>query len=122
MTRREVPKACRVAIVIVGLVVARVQVAAQTLNDLIVGAKKESEITFVAGATTFGGPKAFSELQTAFSKKFGLNARINLTAGPSMPAMAARLAASAGRNRTDPVPRAALSTPSGSVTTAALDE
>ena len=68
MTRRKVPKACRIGIVIAGLVVPRVQAAAQTLNDLIAGAKKESEITFVAGATTFGGPKAFSELQTVFNK------------------------------------------------------
>jgi hypothetical protein len=60
-----------------------------TLNELIAGAKKKSEIAFIAYGTTFGGPKAFPELQTVFNKKFGLNARINLTAGPSMPAMAA---------------------------------
>jgi iron(III) transport system substrate-binding protein len=104
MTPRKVLKACRIAIVIVSLVVPRVQVAAQTLNDLIAGAKRESEITFVAGATTFGGSKAFSELQTVFNKKFGLNARINLTAGPSMPAMAARIiteAKAGGKSSTD---------------------
>src|SRR5262249_3978986 len=39
--------------------------------------------------STFGGRQAFSELQAAFNKKFGLNARINFTAGPSMPAVAA---------------------------------
>jgi len=104
MARRKVLNACRTAIIIVGLLVPRVQVAAQTLNDLIAGAKKESEIAFVAGATTFGGPKAFSELQAVFNKKFGLNARINLTAGPSMPAMAARIiteAKAGGKSSTD---------------------
>src|ERR1700746_2232528 len=98
MTPRKVLKACRIAIVIVSLVVPRVQIAAQTLNDFIAGAKKESEITFVAGATTFGGPQAFSELQTVFNKKFGLNARINLTA------MAARIiteAKAGGKSSTD---------------------
>jgi hypothetical protein len=103
MARRKILNACRTAI-IVGLLVPRVQVAAQTLNDLIAGAKKESEIAFVAGATTFGGPKAFSELQAVFNKKFGLNARINLTAGPSMPAMAARIiteAKAGGKSSTD---------------------
>lgn len=46
--------------------------AAQTLNDLIDGAKKESELSFVAGPTTFGGRQAFVELQAIFNKKFGL--------------------------------------------------
>ena len=31
--------------------------AAETLDSLIAGAKKESEITFIAGAQTFGGQK-----------------------------------------------------------------
>jgi len=85
MARRKVLKAWRAAIAIVCLLVSRVKVEAQTLNELIANAKKESEIAFIAGATTFGGPKAFSEL-AVFNKKFGLNVRINLTAGPSMPA------------------------------------
>jgi hypothetical protein len=86
MARRKVLKAWRAAIAIVCFLVSRVKVEAQMLNELIAGAKKESEIAFIAGATTFGGPKAFSEFQAVFNKKFGLNARINLTAGPSMAA------------------------------------
>ena len=72
---------------------------AQVLNELIGGAKKEPEIAFTAGPSTFGGRQAFSELQAAFNKKFGLNARINFTAGPSMPAMAARIITEAKAGR-----------------------
>jgi hypothetical protein len=65
--------------------------AAETLDQLIAGAKKESELTFIAGAQTFGGPKNLSVLQTAFNKRFGLDARIRFAAGPEMNAMAARV-------------------------------
>ena len=56
-------------------------------------------MAFVAGPTTFGGRQAFADLQAAFNKKFGLNARLNLTAGPSMPAMAARIITEAKAGR-----------------------
>jgi ABC-type Fe3+ transport system substrate-binding protein len=65
--------------------------AAETLEQLIAGAKKESEITFVAGAQTFGGTKTIALLESAFNKKFGLNARIRFAAGPEMNSMAARM-------------------------------
>src|SRR5918996_6109713 len=65
--------------------------AAQTLDQLIAGAKKESEITFIAGAQTFGGAKTLSALEAGFNKKFGLNTRIRFAAGPEMNAMAARI-------------------------------
>jgi iron(III) transport system substrate-binding protein len=66
-------------------------VAADTLDQLIAGAKKESELTFVAGAQTFGGIKTLSALEAAFNKRFGLNTRIRFAAGPEMNAMAARV-------------------------------
>ena len=65
--------------------------AAETLDQLIAGAKKESEITFIAGAQTFGGTKTIALLEGAFNKRFGLNARIRFAAGPEMNAMAARV-------------------------------
>src|SRR5690348_9264646 len=65
--------------------------AAETLDQLITGAKKESEFTFIAGAQTFGGTKTLSALETAFNKRFGLNAKIRFAAGPEMNAMAARV-------------------------------
>jgi len=65
--------------------------AAETLDQLIAGARKESEFTFIAGAQTFGGTKTLSALEAAFNKRFGLNARIRFAAGPEMNAMAARV-------------------------------
>src|SRR4029450_12870918 len=91
MARQTVLRACWLAAVMVALSVNRARVEAQVLNELIGGAKKESEIAFTAGPTTFGGRQAFSELQAAFNKKFGLNARINFTAGPRVPARGARI-------------------------------
>jgi spermidine/putrescine-binding protein len=65
--------------------------AAETLESLIAGARKEPEFTFIAGAQTFGGQKTLSLLEAAFNKKFGLNAKIRFSAGPEMNAMAARV-------------------------------
>jgi iron(III) transport system substrate-binding protein len=73
------------------LAVAAPLCAAETLDQLIAGAKKESELTFIAGAQTFGGTKTLSALEAAFNKKFGLNAKIRFAAGPEMNAMAARV-------------------------------
>jgi iron(III) transport system substrate-binding protein len=64
---------------------------AETLEQLIAGAKKEPEFTFIAGAQTFGGQKTLSLLEGAFNKRFGLNAKMRFTAGPEMNAMAARV-------------------------------
>src|SRR3989475_2533355 len=74
--------------------------AAETLEQLTVGAKKEGdEIIFVAGAQTFGGRKGLAEIEVAFNKKFGLKARINFAAGPDMNARAARLITEVKANR-----------------------
>ena len=61
------------------------------MQDIVAAAKNEGEISFVAGSETFGGKKAFAELEKAFNKRFGLNAKINFSSGPSMPAMAGRV-------------------------------
>lgn len=66
--------------------------AAESLDQIISGAKKEGdEIVFIAGAQTFGGKKGLAELEAAFNKRFGLKARVNFAAGPDMNARAARL-------------------------------
>jgi ABC-type Fe3+ transport system substrate-binding protein len=65
--------------------------AAETLDQLIAGAKKEPELTFIAGAQTFGGQRTLAQLQAAFNKKFGLTTRIQFAAGPEMNSMAARV-------------------------------
>jgi iron(III) transport system substrate-binding protein len=64
--------------------------AADTMESLVTGAKKEEEITFVAGAQTFGGRKGLADLEAAFNKRFGLKTKINFAAGPDMNARAAR--------------------------------
>lgn len=77
---------------------------AETLEQLIAGAKKEAELTFVAGPTTFGGKKAWEDLGSAFNKKFGLTARVRFTTGPEMPALASRIISelkSGGQSSTD---------------------
>jgi hypothetical protein len=99
LTGQTMLRACGPAAVMVALLVNQPRVEAQALNELIAGANKEPEIAFTAGPTTFGGRQSFSEIQAAFNKKFGLNARINFTAGPSMPAMAARIITEAKAGR-----------------------
>jgi iron(III) transport system substrate-binding protein len=99
VARRLVLKSYGTAVVVIAIFLSHAGVDAQTLNDLIAGAKKEAEISFIAGPTTFGGRQAFAELQSAFNRRFGLNARINFSAGPSMPAMAARIITEAKAGR-----------------------
>jgi len=64
--------------------------AADTLQSLIAGAKAEDEITFIAGAQTFGGRKGLADIEAAFNKRFALKSKINFAAGPDMNARAAR--------------------------------
>ena len=64
--------------------------AADTLESLVTGAKKEDELVFIAGAQTFGGRKGLAEIEAAFNQRFGLKTRINFAAGPDMNARAAR--------------------------------
>ena len=63
--------------------------AADTMESLIAGAKKEDELVFIAGAQTFGGRKGLAELETAFNKRYGLSMKISFAAGPDMNARAA---------------------------------
>ncbi len=78
-------------LVALALAVAYPLKAAENLDQLVAGAKKERELVFVGPTSTFGGRKAFSELAAIFNKKYGLNARIRFTEGPPYPSMAARL-------------------------------
>src|SRR6266536_3498909 len=92
--REVLMKGCRRILVwsiFFALVSIRHGTAADTLDSLIAGAKKEAEFTFIACAQTFGGQKTLSLLESAFNKKFGLNSKIRFSAGPEMNAMAARV-------------------------------
>src|SRR4029434_1705339 len=64
---------------------------ATTLEQLVAGAKKESEVTLIASASTFGGEEGFAELEAAFNKRYGLTSKVNLAPGPSFPQVAARV-------------------------------
>jgi ABC-type Fe3+ transport system substrate-binding protein len=77
---------------------------AESIEPLIAAAKAEKEMFFVAGPTTFGGKKALAEIEAAFGKRFGLDAKIRFSAGPEMNAMAARVISeykSGGKASTD---------------------
>jgi ABC-type Fe3+ transport system substrate-binding protein len=78
-------------LILFALVSFHAAIAAETLERLIAGAKKESEMTFVAGAQTFGGLKTLNLLEAAFNQRFGLNMKIRFAAGPEMNSMAARV-------------------------------
>jgi ABC-type Fe3+ transport system substrate-binding protein len=77
--------------ILFALIAPRLGFSAETLEQLITAAKQESELTFIAGAQTFGGAKPLAALAAAFNKRFGLNAKIRFAAGPEMNAMAARV-------------------------------
>ena len=61
------------------------------MEQLVAAAKSEKELSFIAGPTTFGGKKGLAEIETAFAKRFGIDAKIRFAAGPEMNAMAARV-------------------------------
>ena len=63
----------------------------ESLDDVVAAAKKEGEMTFIAGAQTYGGRKGFAEIEAGFAKRYGFTPRLNFAAGPSMPARAARI-------------------------------
>src|ERR1051325_12183816 len=63
----------------------------ETVDQLVAAGKKEGEVTLLASASTFGGKKGFSELESAFNKKFGLQVKANLSGGPNMPQVASRV-------------------------------
>ena len=83
----------RVAVGSILLVLVSFQpvLSAETLDQLIAAAKQEPELTFIAGAQTFGGPKTLAALEAAFNKRFGLKMRVHFSAGPEMNSMAARV-------------------------------
>jgi iron(III) transport system substrate-binding protein len=73
------------------IIFAALPLQAQSVEQLIAGAKKEGEVTLVASASTFGGKKGFAELEAGFNKRFGLKHKVNLAPGPSFPQVAARI-------------------------------
>ncbi len=82
---------CSIGRLFSGLSSGPIRSQAQSLEQLIAGAKKEGEVTLVASASSFGGKKGFAELEAGFNKRFGLKHKVNLAPGPSFPQVAARI-------------------------------
>ena len=63
------------------IVIGTYPLGAQTLEQLVAGAKKEGEVTLVASASTFGAKKGFAELESGFNKRFGLKHKVTSRPG-----------------------------------------
>src|SRR5262249_56104058 len=79
MGRQTVINASWSVVVVVVVWVNPIGAEAQVLNELIGGAKKESEIAFTAGPSTFGGRQTSSDLPTPFNKTTSPNPPTHFT-------------------------------------------
>ncbi|HYA30834.1 MAG TPA: hypothetical protein VEI95_18600, partial [Acidobacteriota bacterium] len=79
---RSLNKSLRLALILIAALAfaPSTLLAADTLQSLLAGAKTEDEITFIAGAQTFGGRKGLADLEAAFNKRFSLKTKINFAA------------------------------------------
>jgi len=66
-------------------------VFAQTLAQLIDGAKKEGQLILSWGTGTMGGIEGAEAMEKAFNKTYGLNLQFKYTPGPAMPQFASRI-------------------------------
>jgi len=92
MMKRLVNKAIRISLPLLALALftASHLRAAETMESLIAGAKKEDELVFIADAQTLGGPKGLCEIEPAFNNRFELNMKIRFAGAQDMNARAAR--------------------------------
>src|SRR5947209_3059213 len=79
--------------------------ASSALDQLIEGAKKESNVKATWSATSFGGAPAFNEMIAAVNKKYVLNLKATFTPGPDMQGVQAKIAqeAAAGQPATSDI-------------------
>ena len=64
---------------------------AQSLGQLIEGAKKEGSLVLSWGTGTMGGIEGSRALEKAFAKTYGFNLQFKFTPGPAMPQFASRI-------------------------------
>src|SRR5499427_9407267 len=64
---------------------------AQTLAQLIDGAKKEGQLVLSWGTSTMGGIEGAQAMEKAFNKKYGMNLPFKFSPGPAMPQFASRI-------------------------------
>ncbi|HEX9263305.1 MAG TPA: ABC transporter substrate-binding protein [Candidatus Binatia bacterium] len=64
---------------------------AQTLAQLVDGAKKEGQIVLSWGTGTMGGVEGAQAMEKAFNKTYGLSLPFKFSPGPAMPQLASRI-------------------------------
>src|SRR2546427_12548625 len=77
--------------VVFGLVIVPVPSFAQTLAQLVEGAKKEGQLILSWGTGTMGGIEGLQMMEKGFNKTYGLNLQFKFTPGPAMPQFASRI-------------------------------
>src|SRR2546425_10608879 len=77
--------------VVFGLVIVPVTSFAQTLAQLVEGAKKEGQLILSWGTGTMGGIEGLQMMEKGFNKTYGLNLQFKFTPGPAMPQFASRI-------------------------------
>jgi ABC-type Fe3+ transport system substrate-binding protein len=77
--------------VVFGLVIVPVTSFAQTLAQLVEGAKKEGQLILSWGTGTMGGIEGLQAMEKGFNKTYGLSLQFKFTPGPAMPQFASRI-------------------------------
>ncbi|HEX5606548.1 MAG TPA: ABC transporter substrate-binding protein, partial [Candidatus Binatia bacterium] len=88
ITRKEI---VRIFCLIAGVMMMPAAAKAQTLAQLIDGAKKEGQLVLSWGTGTMGGIEGAQTMEKAFNKKYGLNLPFKFSPGPAMPQFASRI-------------------------------
>src|SRR5688572_27369041 len=84
-------KLSQIFALVIGLVSMPVVVSAQTLPQLIEGAKKEGQLILSWGTGTMGGIEGAQTMEKVFNKTYRLNLQFKFTPGPAMPQFASRI-------------------------------
>jgi ABC-type Fe3+ transport system substrate-binding protein len=77
--------------VFLGCIILPASGSAQTLAQLVEGAKKEGQLILSWGTGTMGGFEGAQAMEKAFNKTYGLNLQFKFTPGPAMPQFASRI-------------------------------
>jgi ABC-type Fe3+ transport system substrate-binding protein len=78
-------------LVVFGVAIVPAAGVAQTLAQLIDGAKKEGQLVLSWGTGTMGGIEGAQTMEKAFNKKYGLSLPFKFSPGPAMPQFASRI-------------------------------
>ena len=84
-------KTLQIFALVIGLMSIPVGVSAQTLPQLIEGAKKEGQLILSWGTGTMGGIEGAQTMEKVFNKTYRLNLQFKFTPGPAMPQFASRI-------------------------------